>query len=420
LVAIVIAKCLGLSPVAALAQLEDASMHRIDRGVLVLVLGMAVVAAEAEGQDEQPATPERQYQVLLKKYNDALRDYARAYGEARTPEEQQKVVQEKYPWPDRYASKFLALAEKHPKEPCAEAALIWIMTNEYQRLRFRPWYDHTARYEMIRILTGGGRRWGVPSKEEQDVRSKATDLLLRDHVASPKLGRVVETLGSSQDKKSTALLRAVLDKNPHKEVKAAACVALALQTQARVALIKQCKDDPQAAKSAGQDYGEDYALGLQKADLAKSEAEAEKLYAELAEKYLLDMKPSSVALLCQRLHYTTDSERLLRVLYTRGKRDDVRGVACLALAQVLRHSADEKKHKEGEKLFEEAADKYADVKTAFDGTVGRKARSELFDLRHLSVGKAAPEIRGTDQDGKPFQLSDYKGKVVLLDFWSEF
>ena len=75
---------------------------------------------------------------------------------------------------------------------------------------------------------------------------------------------------------------------------------------------------------------------------------------------------------------------------------------------------------ESEKLFEEAADKYADVKTAFDGTVGRKAKSELFDLRYLSVGKAAPEVEGADQDGKPFKLSDYKGKVVLLDFWSEF
>jgi hypothetical protein len=132
------------------------------------------------------------------------------------------------------------------------------------------------------------------------------------------------------------------------------------------------------------------------------------------------MTPSSVALLCQRLHHTTDSERLLRVLYTTGKRDEVRGVACLVLAQVLRGSPDEKRRPESEKLLEEAAGKYAEVKTAFDGTVGRKAKSELFDLRYLSVGKPAPEIKGTDQDGKPFKLSDYKGKVVLLDFWSEF
>src|SRR5262245_461926 len=244
------------------AQAKDASMHRIVGGVLVLVLGMAVVAAEAEGQDRQPATPQQQYQVLLKEYNDAFREYAKAYGEANTPEEQQTVVQTKYPWPDKYASKFLALAEKHPGGQVAEAALIWILTNEYQLLRFRPWYEHSARYEMIRVMTGGGRRWGVPTKEAQEIRGKATDLLLRDHVASPKLGRVVETLASSQDMKSTALLRAVLDRNPQKEVKAEAAVALALQTQARVALIKQCKGDPQAARSVEENYGKAYALEL--------------------------------------------------------------------------------------------------------------------------------------------------------------
>jgi hypothetical protein len=200
--------------------------------------------------------------------------------------------------------------------------------------------------------------------------------------------------------------------------------------QARVALVKQLKDNPQLAKSVEQNYGKDYVEELQKADLAKLEAEADKLYAELTEQYLPDLKPAAVALLCQQLHYTNDSERLLRALYTRGQRNEVRGVACLVLAQVLRRSADRlapsdakaaaKMHQESEKLFEEAAAKYADVQTAFDGPVGRKARSELFDLRYLAVGKAAPEVQGTDQDGKPFQLSDYRGKVVLLDFWSEF
>src|SRR5215467_2574908 len=125
-----IVKCLGLSLVIAPVQLEDASMHRIVGGVLGLVLGMAVVAAEAEGQEKQSATPEQQYQALLKEYNDAFQEYARAYREAKTPEEQQKVVQEKYPWPDKYASKFLALAEKYPKEPFAEAEDL----DHYQRV----------------------------------------------------------------------------------------------------------------------------------------------------------------------------------------------------------------------------------------------------------------------------------------------
>jgi cytochrome oxidase Cu insertion factor (SCO1/SenC/PrrC family) len=33
------------------------------------------------------------------------------------------------------------------------------------------------------------------------------------------------------------------------------------------------------------------------------------------------------------------------------------------------------------------------------------------------VGSAAPEIQGIDGDGVAFKLSDYSGKVVLLDFW---
>jgi cytochrome oxidase Cu insertion factor (SCO1/SenC/PrrC family) len=36
-----------------------------------------------------------------------------------------------------------------------------------------------------------------------------------------------------------------------------------------------------------------------------------------------------------------------------------------------------------------------------------------------AVNATAPEIDGVDQDGKSFKLSDYKGKVVLLDFWSQ-
>jgi cytochrome oxidase Cu insertion factor (SCO1/SenC/PrrC family) len=31
--------------------------------------------------------------------------------------------------------------------------------------------------------------------------------------------------------------------------------------------------------------------------------------------------------------------------------------------------------------------------------------------------KPAPDIVGTDQDGQEFKLSDYRGKVVMLDFW---
>lgn len=78
--------------------------------------------------------------------------------------------------------------------------------------------------------------------------------------------------------------------------------------------------------------------------------------------------------------------------------------------------------KEVETLFDRAARQYGDVKipvTYFGsgGIVREKAEAELFQIRHLAVGKVAPEIEGEDQDGRGFKLSDYRGKVVLLDFW---
>ena len=78
--------------------------------------------------------------------------------------------------------------------------------------------------------------------------------------------------------------------------------------------------------------------------------------------------------------------------------------------------------KEAEVLFVRAAEKHGEVKIPVTyygsgGTIRQKAEAELFQIRHLAVGKVAPEIEGEDQDGKRFKLSDYRGKVVLLDFW---
>jgi hypothetical protein len=45
-------------------------------------------------------------------------------------------------------------------------------------------------------------------------------------------------------------------------------------------------------------------------------------------------------------------------------------------------------------------------------------KKELTEIKGpRGLGKPAPEIAGDDLDAKVFKLSDYKGKVVLLDFW---
>jgi hypothetical protein len=38
----------------------------------------------------------------------------------------------------------------------------------------------------------------------------------------------------------------------------------------------------------------------------------------------------------------------------------------------------------------------------------------------FEVGAVAPEIEGEDLDGHRFKLSDYRGKVVVLDFWGHW
>jgi len=46
------------------------------------------------------------------------------------------------------------------------------------------------------------------------------------------------------------------------------------------------------------------------------------------------------------------------------------------------------------------------------------ARGEIVE--GIEKGDRAPEITGTDLDGVDFKLSDYKGKIVMLDFWGDW
>ena len=49
-----------------------------------------------------------------------------------------------------------------------------------------------------------------------------------------------------------------------------------------------------------------------------------------------------------------------------------------------------------------------------------RARNFAYELTHLRIGLPAPEIEAEDLDGVVFKLSDYRGKVVLLDFWGHW
>lgn len=47
----------------------------------------------------------------------------------------------------------------------------------------------------------------------------------------------------------------------------------------------------------------------------------------------------------------------------------------------------------------------------------RRATGKLFRHENLVVGKPAPDFETVDAEGNAFKLSDYKGKVTVIDFW---
>ena len=51
---------------------------------------------------------------------------------------------------------------------------------------------------------------------------------------------------------------------------------------------------------------------------------------------------------------------------------------------------------------------------------GTAAPATEAPVAGLDVGNLAPEIEGVELTGETMKLSDYRGKVVLLDFWGDW
>lgn len=86
------------------------------------------------------------------------------------------------------------------------------------------------------------------------------------------------------------------------------------------------------------------------------------------------------------------------------------------LVQPLSKTDTAKMLREAESVFERVRKDYplfAYKKT----NLGKAADAELFEMRHLSVGKTVPEIEGEDTAGNKLTLSEYRGKVVVVVFW---
>jgi thiol-disulfide isomerase/thioredoxin len=182
-------------------------------------------------------------------------------------------------------------------------------------------------------------------------------------------------------------------------------------------------------------------------------APIERTYALLIERYAGSDKlsPRCVQMAGRYAISSTAPEPLLRAILTKNPSRDVRGDACLQLARVVDYQAGfvrtlrdpdkaprltflrpavrdylktidpDAAERESEELLERTAREFGDVKSPTgDATLGEVAGGKLFRKRNLLVGKPVPALEGDDVDGKPFKLSDYRGKVVALVFWASW
>src|SRR5207244_1906248 len=89
-------------------------------------------------------------------------------------------------------------------------------------------------------------------------------------------------------------------------------------------------------------------------------------------------------------------------------------------AAELRQRDPKKLLAESEKLFQRVVDEFGKVAHPSHGTLANLARSNLRAIRDpVTVGKKAPALSRAGIDGKTLTLADYRGKVVLIDFWAE-
>lgn len=111
------------------------------------------------------------------------------------------------------------------------------------------------------------------------------------------------------------------------------------------------------------------------------------------------------------------SRRFLKTLMEKSAVRDVRGMALYSYAATIQR--DEARTDEYVLLTERLIKEYPDLKVR-GRNLAEAVKSRLFAAKHLAIGKTAPEIIGKDVDGKEMKLSDYRGKVVVIDFWGDW
>jgi len=119
--------------------------------------------------------------------------------------------------------------------------------------------------------------------------------------------------------------------------------------------------------------------------------------------------------------YSPEWKPLLAAILEKNSDKDAQAIACYALAVTNFRIGEGKNDKaliaNAEKLFVRITKEFARVELG-EEVLGESAAAHLRELRTLAVGMTAPDVTNKLLDDKAVKLSDYRGKVVVLDFWA--
>lgn len=221
-----------------------------------------------------------------------------------------------------------------------------------------------------------GLIWLVLYARKLPQAAQAAEILATQHVESDRLEALCWQLtlsgGAPAFEPAAPLLRAIIERSPQRTTRGFACLALALHLKNRaeeIDTLRQSVGDKVSRRgvrmkeSLERELGENAVRQLTESDPDRLTREAQEVLERISSEYQ-DVKSLSMGL------------------------DDDGKPYFPPLGDLARRYLNQVRNE----------------------TVGRR--------RDLSIGAAAPEISGAEVSGRPMKLSDYRGKVVVLDFWS--
>ena len=231
---------------------------------LLIFLGCLSSPAAGGAEGAPPASPAEELKALLKE----MQGGGPGFRDAKTDEERKAAVERM----DRYPRRFAELAEKYPKDQVAiDAAVELIRTlNSMDSLTLQSW-DLSATV--------------FPECKKDDAARRIVALLLREHLRSEKLGPVCERMCYGPSVEYEGFLRAVLEKSPHREIRALALMALTQYLAIRVQKLDLVKDRPEFASRYEGLFGRDLFAAMKRQGRDGIAKEIEGLFERAIEEY---------------------------------------------------------------------------------------------------------------------------------------